>query len=388
MKLETGNLKFVITCLLLLFASNVSAIDFVQTNLFIVAETNALTDETWVSAQAVNVSGTVSNDLFASAPKVELYGIFSGDTWGVGDSINAGGVFRRSTRLLSRIAQIQGTHYGSVMAAATTVKIDRAALLYGDLLGLGENVIVEGSVGGKTRIIAQRVTLGGKLDGDISLLANEIIVLPGTILNGNLTYQAPDELVLPGSVELGGELIRQFAPISTRWLKESLATHFMFALAALLTGLVFFGLFPRYAGVAVHNLRSSNALCSLAGFASLVIMPMAAFFLIFTIVGLPLSLLILLFYGILLYLSKVIVALWIGMLITKQKTFNKKKAAGPLSIGLLILYSITSIEAASMLVNIAITIFGLGALTVALFKKPVLVINADELPKPTQGDPS
>ncbi|HKL21775.1 MAG TPA: hypothetical protein VJ904_08215, partial [Tichowtungia sp.] len=118
--------------------------------------------------------------------------------------------------------------------------------------------------------------------------------------------------------------------------------------------------------------------CALAGFAGLVVLPMGAFFLLLTLIGIPLSLLILLFYLILLYLSKIAVALWIGSALLRRRPFDRQKAAAPLALGLLILYSLTVIIAAEMIVHILVIILGLGALLIALFKKPVLVIQTPD----------
>ena len=379
--LKVGHSMWKVFCaaVILILSLNAQAIDFVQTNRFIVAETNTLADETWVSAQTIDISGTVSNDLFVTAPDTEMNGTFHEDVWCMGDEITTAGVFLNSTRLLSRIAQVRGTHYGPVMAAGTTVKIDRPAILYSDLLCFGENIIIEGSISGNVRVLAQRVTLGGQFKGDVSITAQEIIVLPGTIINGNLSYTAPDELVLPSSVIPGGSLQRNTAVVEPRrLLKAPLAVHFLFALAALVAGLVFTRLFPRYTSTALHLLRESRGISFLAGSAGLFILPMASFFIFLTIIGIPLSLLVFLFYLILLYLSKITVALWIGSAILRRNTFNKRSAAPPLALGLLVIYSITSITAIELPVNIAMIILGLGALLIALFKKPVRDIPAPE----------
>lgn len=363
----------------LLLSLNAQAIEFIRTNQFVVSENESIPEETWVSAQIATISGVFSNDLFATAPEITLSGNFNGDVWCVGDSITGTGIFRNSARMISRTTQIQGTHYGSVIAAGTTVKIDRTAILYSDLLCMGENVIIEGSIRGKAHILAQRVTLGGQFNQNLSIAAQEIVVLPSTIINGNLSYSAPDELVLPSSVILNGELERRVPTVAARHLlKENLAVHFMFALAALVVGLVFCGLFPRYTGTTLYLLRESRGLCSLAGFAGMVVLPLASFFIFVTLIGIPLSALLFLFYLILLYLSKIVVALWVGSAILKRNEFNRQKLAAPLTLGLLVLYALTSILAAEMVVNILVVILGLGALLIALFKKPVLVIQTPD----------
>jgi len=174
-------------------------------------------------------------------------------------------------------------------------------------------------------------------------------------------------------------LIRRVEPIAPkRVIKENLAIHFMFALGAWLTGLAFCALFPSYMGVAQNLLNKSCGQSAIAGFGGLVILPLAAFFLFLSLIGIPLSLLILLFYCILLYLSKIAVALWIGSALLRRREFNPKKVASPLALGLLVLYTLFSIIVAEMVINILVIILGLGALLIALFKKPVLVIQTPD----------
>jgi len=380
------SLKVYTLLIFVLTALQTQAIRFAQTNLFFVAEADSIIEENWISAQTIEINGAVSNDLFASATDINLNGTFHEDVWLTGDEIITAGVFENSARFLSRIAQIRGTHYGSVIAAGTTVKIDRTAILYDDLLCLGEHVIIEGSVRGHVKILAQRVTLGGQFNDNLSVTAQEIIVLPGTILNGNLSYSAPDQLVLPSSVLLNGELERKIQPVPTRRLfKEYPAVHFVFALAALGAGLVFSSLFPRYTDTTLHLLRESRGVCLLAGFAGLVVLPMAAFFIFWTIIGIPLSILVLLFYLILLYLSKITVALWIGSAILRRNSLNRRMTALPMALGLIVIYTATGITAVGMAANIIVTIFGLGALLIALFKKPMLVIPASDV-QPTHKE--
>jgi len=365
------------------------AVEFVQTEQFVTGEEEILAEELWVSAQTVDISGETSNDLFAVAlTSIDLKGTFHGDVWaGSGDSwrnignINASGVFLSDLRLASPTVQVFGTLYGSLTAAGNTIKVERTAMLYGDVLCFGENIIIEGSIAGNLRVIAPlfiepRVTLGGRIDGDVLIDAQEIVVLPGTIINGNLTYTAPNELVLSPSVILGGELTREFEAAPARQiLKANLVGHFLFGIAALVTGLVFIGLFPRYVNASFHALHTSRGLSSLIGFVALFMLPTTALLLLFTFIGLPLSILLFLFYFILLYLSKIVVALAIGSAILRRQEFSKRTAAGPLALGLLIIYALTSFAAASMLINILVIIVGLGALLIGLFKKPVLVIQ-------------
>lgn len=371
--------KLIYSTIALFAVLNAQAIDFIHTEQFITPEDEILTEETWISAQTVTISGTASNDLFATAPAVELNGTFHGDVWAGGETISAAGIFKNDVRLMARTTQVFGTLYGSLTDIGNTVKIDRTAILHSDTLCIGENVIAEGAVSGNVRIMAQRATIGGKIDGDLSVAAQDIVILPGTLINGNLTYTAPKELVLSSTVMLNGTMDRKFDVAPARhFIKENLTTHFLFAIAAIVTGLVFSRLFPKTTASTLDALQTSRGLCSLAGFAALFLIPMAAFLLLFTIIGLPLSILIVLFYIILLYLSKVVIGLWIGLAILKKKSFRPQTLALPLTIGLLILYTLTSFPSISMVINMLTLILGLGALLIGLFKKPVLICQTPD----------
>lgn len=394
MKLETGNVlvrrslgaagKFGIVIVALFAALSAQAVEFVQTEAFVSSEGEILREEIWVSAQTITIDGEMTDDLMATGTLLDLRGRFQGDVWGCGDTINANGLFGDNVRIIARSAKISGTLDGSLVSLwptslfDNTIKIERSAVIKKNMLFHGGNIISEGDIVGNVLILAKNATLGGQIDGDVSVVAQNIVVLPGTVINGNLTYTAPNELILSPSVTLIGELKRNALPIP-KIFKPNLIGHFMFGIAALVTGLVFVGLFPRYAGGTLHALRTSRGLSMLIGFAALVMLPATAFLLLFTVVGLPLSMLVFLFYLILLYLSKIVVALALGSALLRRKEFSKKKAAGSLALGLFIIYALTSFVAASMLINILIIILGLGALLLALFKKPVLVIQPSDV---------
>ena len=360
----------------LILAQNLQAIEFVQRDQFISGEAETLRDEMWISAQNITISGEALDDLFAAGTTLDLRGDFKSDVWAGGTQVIAAGRFNDHTRIAAKMVQISGTLNGSLTAAGTTVKIEPSATLAKNMLCFGENVITEGTIAGDARIVAQKATIGGKIAGDVTITAQSIVILPGTVIGGDLNYTAPTELVLSPSITLSGKLNRTFEPVPpVQFFKQNLTTHFFFAFAALFTGMVFGPLFPRYTARTVHLLGTARGSCLLTGLIALFLIPISAFLLLFTLIGLPLSLLTILFYIILLYLSKVVVGLWIGTVILRRKEISKRNLVGTLAAGLLVIYALTAITAISAVVSIVIVIYGLGALLLALLKKPVLIIQ-------------
>lgn len=373
---------------MLILTQSVQAIEFVQRDQFISGEAETLRDEMWISAQNITISGEALDDLFAAGTTLDLRGDFKSDVWAVGTQVIAAGRFNDHTRLAAKMVQISGTLNGSLTAAGTTVKIEPSAILAKNMLCLGENVITEGTLTGNARIVAQKATIGGKIAGDVTITAQSIVILPGTVIGGDLNYTAPAELVLSPSITLSGKLNRTFEPLPPKqFFNQNLTAHFFFAFAALFTGMVFASLFPRYTARTVHLLSTARGPCLLTGLTALLLIPISAFLLLFTLIGLPLSLLTILFYIILLYLGKVVVGLWLGTLILRRKEISKRNLVGTLAAGLLIIYTLTAITAISAVVRIVIVIYGLGALLLALFKKPALIIQTpNTIKQPTTED--
>lgn len=376
-----------ITCALCITATS-QAIDFIQSPELTVTESETLTNEVWVSAESITIDGAVNEDLFIMAGStLKLRGNFSGDVWGTGDSITASGRFSDNVRLAGRMTQVSGRMDRSLIAGGNTVKIEPSAQIMKDLFCFGKNIISEGEITGNARIISQKSIVGGTIHGNVTLTSQNIVILPGTCIDGDLNYTAPKELVLSPSVKLTGTLNRILpAPPSRSILKPNLQTHFLFALAALIAGLTFCRIFPRYSTTALHVLRTSNGTGMLAGIAAFIAIPMLSFFMLFTLIGLPLSLLMFFFYLILLYLGRIIVALWIGSLILKRKTVSPRSPAGPLTVGLLVIYTLTSITVISLPIDILVLVTGLGAMLIALFTNPVLIIQKPKNMTTTQTE--
>ncbi|MCU0858652.1 MAG: hypothetical protein MUC65_09655 [Pontiellaceae bacterium] len=359
----------------LLIAQDAAAIGFIQRDQFVSGEAETLRDELWVYATTITISGKALDDIFAAGATLDLRGSFNNDVWACGEQVIAAGRFDDHVRLIANTAQISGTLNSSLTAMGKTVKIDRSATISNSVLCCGENIISEGALGGNIRIVAQTATLGGNIAGDVSITANEIIVLPGTVIGGNLTYTAPNELVLFPSVTLGGKLNRTVITPPPAPIHKPLTGHFLFAVAALCAGLVFSSLFSGYTAKTVALLQTARGACLLTGLAALFIIPIIAFILIFTLVGITISLLLFLFYFILLYLSKIVVGFWLGTLIMRRNDLSKGNRGGLLAAGLFVIYALSAFTAVSMAINLIVILFGLGALLLALFKKPVLIIQ-------------
>jgi predicted acyltransferase (DUF342 family) len=374
--------QFLVFIVCLVSASVTPAIQIIATESFTVNSDETITNECWVAAKAVEVSGTVQDDFLAICPggpalfgNARLRGAFQNDVWALGNSVELTGTTEEHARLFATSEIILGGQVGiSAVAVGKTVTLTTNFVTHGDALLVGQSVVVAGDIRGNLKVLADAVTLHGHVNGNVRIVANDIVVMPGTKIGGDLVYTAPKDLFLdPGQMELDGRLVRkEFDAIQVKTtpptLYDIIVTQAVFYLGALAAGIPFVAIFPRFTGQAVRWIRQSAWKCTLVGFVSFCLIPMTSLFVFFTIIGIPLSLLLLLIYMIMIYLSKIVVALGIGGIALRRhgpQPFRHVFSA--LSLGLIAIYVVTALPFLGLATAIVVLLTGLGGMVLAIF---------------------
>lgn len=353
---------------------------------------NVLTNELWLMARTIDLKGAAMDDLLlyaeasnagstTNAPStVQVGGMVQGSIWAAGESIETTGIIERHARLLGyRFTGVSGHIKRNLIAVGGTISMLPAATISGDALFAGREVMLEGSVAGNTTIYAESATLAGNFTGNVTIVASSINVMPGTRINGNLNYRMNQELILDSGVALRGNLVRMEPPVSTP--RKTTAGDYILQLglcmAAILTGLVFARLFPVMMGLCMQRMMGSFWKCLLIGFVAFCLIPTTAFFLLFTIIGIPLSLIAFLAYLILLYIGKIIAALYLGHWLIYRHTKPPVIQILPLlALGMVTLYTATILPfPIDILVWFTFTLLGIGAIVGAILDRrtPVLM---------------
>jgi len=375
---------------LLLACTCASAIRFERTETYRLPEGESQADELWLIADSADSAGVYEDDFFGLVGTTStLSGVYRNDLWILGDEIVMSGDAEEHARFMGRVLRVSGTVGKSLAAAASSVSIHSEGVVKGDAVLFGENVLIEGEIGGGARIMAVSVTVTGRIHGNLRVVADDIVILPGAYIGGDVVYTSSRELVLDDKVTVGGQLRRKDVEATDVTQQRSSITQtftlqaFLY-LCAIVAALPFVGIFPQFTGTAVRKLRQSAWKCGLVGIAAFCLLPMIAFFAFITIIGIPLSLILMTVYLLFIYLSKVIVALVIGGIAMSRRgpqPFSRVFAA--LSMGLLLLYLLGALPYIGFMVWILTTLFGLGALVLAVFTSQTHVVaDLSHLPPP------
>ncbi len=401
---------------LTLCAQSEAALEFIATNAYTVPKGQTLQKELWCYAGGATIAGTAQHDLFllvdasaaagkneaglwrrlissaatnaalqADLPTIAVSGTAARDLWAMAPAIAIPGRIAGSARVAGlRLVEIPGQIDHTLMAYGETVRLAPGSRVSGDALILGQTLLLEGRVDGDASLMGATATLAGEFGGTVRVTAPKLNVLPGARFDGDLEYTATDELVLPEGVQLAGVLRRVQSPIETARTDSDwglLIRTLGFLMAAFLTGLVFVALFPATTAVAHQHLELSPWRCLLAGFVTVALLPMVMLLLVLTIVGLPLAALLGCGYAIVLYIGKILTALWLGRRLLRGVQSAQKNAIAILAIGLLAIYALLALPfPVDIVVWFTFTCLGAGGLALAILDRRIPVFTVTKAP--------
>jgi hypothetical protein len=229
-----------------------------------------------------------------------------------------------------------------------------------DVVVADGDVTVRGTVDGDVIVADGDVTIRGKVTGDVVTIAGTAILGRRAQVDGDVIYADKDPQVASGA-NVGGE-VKKFkgGEIGTAvkigiWIAVTVSTF--------LLGLLLLLLFPRAADAVARTAKLKTGLSILVGVLAFLLIPVLAFALLFTVVGIPLGagllLAVLPLYG----LAYTASAFVVGRLILK-------KTARILAfiVGLVVLRALALVPFAGELVWLLATILGLGALLAAALR--------------------
>jgi hypothetical protein len=238
-----------------------------------------------------------------------------------------------------------------------SVLVDRDETVH-DLIVVDGDVTIRGEVTGDVVVVDGDVTIRGSVAGDVVAVAGQATLGQRGRVAGDLVYGDDKPVLAPGSRVAGD--VEKFK-IGDASALAAIGLWIGFTISLLLLGIVLLLLAPR-AGDAVARAGTDKPLiAALVGLGALILLPVIAVVACITIIGLPLGIVLLLLILPLYAFGYLSAALVVGRLILKRARIRA------FVVGLVILQLLTLIPFVGGLIGLLATIFGLGALMVALF---------------------
>jgi hypothetical protein len=343
-----------------------------------VVVSEALQDDLYLAGGTVTATAAVDGDVAATGGTVDLAGDVSGGVLAAGGALTVGGTIGRALRAAGGAVTIDARIKGDAVLAGGTVRVDSAAQIGRDLVIGGGSVNVSGRVGRNALVGGGDVVIGGAIRGDAEIQANRIIVLPTARIGGALRYAADQPIEIQAGAQIAGGTTQMPAasrprqvvtsPFSPRrWLWRSIAE----TIGVLVLGFVVFAVAPKGAATVVGEVRERFGHSLLTGFVLLVTVPVAAVLLLFTVVGIPLSVVGMLLYLATLYPGLIFVAAWLGDRILqriRKRVDATPSIYWPLAVGAIALALLFAVPFAGWLLRLVAILVGFGALWATVWR--------------------
>lgn len=297
----------------------------------IVIDADETTGDLEVFGGDITIRGTVDGDLQAFGGNVRIEGTVTGDV-----EVAAGNVY------------ISGTVEGDAHLSAGNVQVAETATIGGNLEAGAGTVLVAGSIGGNARVGAETVTLaptasiGGSLEYDGTLDRADGAQVGGTVTRN------PD-------LSIGGPIPEV----------PDLFFSAYFLVVNFVVGAVLLLAFPGFSRGLVDRTRERPGVTGVVGLGALVATPVALVLVAITIVGIPLSLVGLFVYLIGIWLGIVYGRYLLGAFLLSLADYENRWLA--LVVGLLVMVAATRIPYVGGLADLAVLVWGLGALAMGVY---------------------
>jgi len=316
--------------------AGVAAADERAGGTIVVEEGETVTDGLRATGGTVVVRGTVEGDVEAFAGSVEIAesGTVTGDLGGAAGSI-----------------RVAGTVGGDLAAAAGSIDVSES-----------------GTVGGNVNAGAGSFALAGTVDGTVRIGAGSSSLAPTASVGGDFVYDG--ELTRAEGATVDGDVRRDSSlgsaqvdvlPDVAGWL---LSLYFL-ALTLLVGALLLVAL-PGVSGTVAEATANSPLQTLGAGLLALLGTPVVLVLLMFTVVGIPISL-----FGVFLYVLVVLLGFVWGAyavgawLLSLADRANRWLA---LVLGVLVVHAAGYVPVAGGFVEFAVLLFGVGGIAVAAYR--------------------
>jgi cytoskeletal protein CcmA (bactofilin family) len=330
--------------------------------------TQTVDDTLIITARDVTVHGNVNGNLLIAGKDVEVTGRVSGNLVALAEDIQVSGNIDGMIVAAGDSLELSEAIISSdLWLAGDTIDVDADTDIGGNLTSASSSLDFAGKVGRDLIAAAERVSVSGSVTQDLRAAAKYLDIADAAIVGGNIIYRtddAEDLSLSTDSTEQGtvdheekSEDIDLGVP---RDAQDFYLWGLLWFVASFIVGWLALTVFPTLGtlqlGAGKDALKTTGM-----GFLVLVSVPVMVIVVGITIVGLPLSFIVLASWLVAWYLAKIVLAHLIGRSIFASRD-NDPSHAASLFVGLAIITVAVNLPLIGSTLNLVATAVGLGLL--------------------------
>ncbi|MCX6004927.1 MAG: polymer-forming cytoskeletal protein [Chloroflexi bacterium] len=384
------------------FAAPVSAAE-TRTGVNVVIKSDeTINDDLYLTGSEIIIDGTVNGDLIAFANKITINGAINGDIIAAGETIVIKGQVSDSVRVAGSTVTVSGSIQKDLVAFSALVSISPGGAVGRDLLLTGGALNVNGPISRNIKATAGKIVIDSSVGGFVDAEVGELKLEPSADIVGNLIYRSEKDVELRPGARVSGEITHKLPekkesggfccqPATTTTLPENtcpasigafidgiISAFFSFPVIfiiacilakyamVLMTGIIFILLAKKHIPGLMQALKDKPWQCLGWGAFKFFLVPVAIAILCFLIVGIPLGLAALALYLMAIYLSTILVALFLGIWILKKpaESASTGNLIGSLTLGLLVIFAVDLLPFIGLFSILGSIFLGLGMMVI------------------------
>ncbi len=318
------------------------------------------------------IDGTIEGDLFFFGQSVEISGHIKGDAIIFAGSARINGQIDGNVRSFANNLTITGTVAKNVLTFNEVVNLDSAGKVDGSMMAFAASVGIDGHLGRDLLAMDGETTISGNILGEVRAKGEHMSIVSSAQIAGPIHYEGDN----PANVAAGAKLASAVEYTKKERKSQYSTGHYyiwrvIWTAAFILLGLVLYLLMPKFAE---ETVRAGERFGAPVGLGILVIVgvPIAALIACITVVGIPLGLLTLGIWLLAINCSEIVVGTVVGNWIF-GRTSDTWGLIGRMAAGFVIVRIVYTpighIHVVGFLVGLGIGIWGLGAISLALYSR-------------------
>jgi cytoskeletal protein CcmA (bactofilin family) len=337
-----------------------------------------------------HVDGTVDGDLFFFGQGLDVNGHVTGDVIVFAASVRINGQVDGNVRSFANNLTISGNVGKNVLAFNEVLNLDSAGKVGGSLTTFVESLGLDGRLGRDLFAFFQHASISGTIGGDVRAKGNTVSVSPTAVIAGPFRFEGNTPPEVSPQAKLASPVEYHKLEHKPRYMEgHYYVWRIIWTAAYILFGLALFLLVPKFAGETISAAERYGAPIGL-GVLVFFGVPIAAIVACVTVVGIPLGILAIGFWILMLNCAEIVVGTVVGNWILGHAT-DTWEMIGRMALGFAIvriLYTpLAQVHVLGSLVGLGIWVWGMGAISLALYRRIEPVISPGASSPPLASPP-
>jgi len=359
-------------CAVLALPQAASASEFRKGPSVEVREGETIKGDIFLAGDRVRIEGTVDGDVYVFSHDATVSGHVTGDVIGFVQTLRIGGKVDGNIRAGVNTLTVSGSVGKNALIFADYANLDSTGKIGGSLTAFVQSLNVEGKLGRDILIFSKHIGISGAVGGGIRARGGTMSIGATGEVDGPVRFEGENAPEVSSGAKLA-------SPVEyTKWERRPRYrdTHYyvwrvIWTAALVLFGLVLFLLVPKFAEETITAAELYGAPIGL-GVLVFFAVPIAAVIACITVVGLPLGILTMSFWILMLCTAELVVGTVVGNWILGRAK-DTWGLIGRMAIGFVIVriaYTFLSqVHALGVLTGLGILIWGMGAISLAIYRR-------------------